>query len=276
MGLNHELEHDYRTKEEKQAEKEAKKAEREARKEEKRKAKEAKAQTGAKISGKALSLILVGAIAATSIGSYFGYKALKKHIDETNTFKRTTAIVKTYKVDDVCSFDEPIYSTQIYDTKICDGKVLVDVLNEQGIKYCEILDEYYTNNGRDIALVPVTITFEEFIEPTKINDEVKGSEVSYYTLPEGYVLKNNKGYRVIHEERTITTEVRKDNDYSKIELKGADRVGTITSVGEPTIVHTKKFEEIINSDFVCDVKDDYAANKTEGLSNAEYRLMPKR
>ena len=53
-------------------------------------------------------------------------------------------------------------------------------------------------------------------------------------------------------------------------------VGATTSVGEPTIVHTKKFEEIINSDFVCDVKDDYAANKTEGLSNAEYRVMPKR
>jgi hypothetical protein len=160
-----------------------------------------------------------------------------------------------------------------YDSKICDGSVLVEVLNEKGVKYCEILDEYYTNDGRNIALVTIEVTRDEYIDPTIINDEVKGSSVSYFTLPEGYVLKGDKGYRQVTETITVVTEVRKDGDYSKIAVPGG--TGKITKVVDTNVIGTKPFDVIAASDFVCDVNDDFAANKNGDLSVATYTIKPK-
>ena len=208
-----------------------------------------------------------------AVGGAIGYQKISEHIAYTEAKKNTTGIVAMYQNYDVCSLDETIYSSMNYDTKICDGQVLVEVLNEKGIKYCEILDEYYTNDGRNIALVTVEITRDEYIDPTIINDEVKGSSASYFTLPEGYVLKGDKGYRQVTETRTIITEVRKDGDYSKISIPGG--TGKITQVVDTNVVATKPFDVIAASDFVCDVNDDYAAHKSGDLSVATYTIKPK-
>ena len=93
------------------------------------------------------------------------------------------------------------------------------------------------------------------------------------TLPEGYVLKGDKGYRQVTETRTIITEVRKDGDYSKISIPGG--TGKITQVVDINVVASKPFDVIAASDFVCDVNDDYAAHKSGDLSVATYTIKPK-
>jgi hypothetical protein len=235
-------------------------------------------QTGAKKPGKGakiVSWVLVAALGLGAIGgAAYGLNELNKHMAHKKTVKSVTSIVQKYEgPNNFVSLDETIYTTGNYDTKICNGQVLVDVLNEQGIKYCEVLDEYYTNDGRDIAIVTVEVTRDLWVDPEVINDEVKGSEFTYYTLPEGYVLKNGRGYKQVVETKEVVTEVRKDNDYSKITISGIE--GKITKVGEPTIVKTKSFKDIVASELVCDVKDDYAATKNGNLSEATYRLIPK-
>ena len=76
------------------------------------------------------------------------------------------------------------------------------------------------------------------------------------------------------ESKEVVTEVRKDNDYSKVTINGIE--GKITKVSEPKIVKTKSFNDIINSELVCDVKDDYASSKNGNLSEATYRLIPNK
>ena len=225
-------------------------------------------------SKRVVSWILIAALGLGAVGGgAYGYKKLKEHIDRTNTVKRTTSIVSLYTERDVCSLDETIYSSLNYDSKICDGQVLVDVLKEQGIKYCEVLDEYYTNDGRDIAVVTVEITRDDWVDPTAITDDVKGSNVDYFTLPEGYVLKDGKGYRQVTETREIVTEVRKNGDYDKMTINGIP--GKITKLVDAKVVKTRSFDDIINAELVCDVKDDYATAKNGSLSEATYRLIPK-
>lgn len=231
----------------------------------------AKRQKGKKV----VTWLLIASLGIGGIiGGAIGYKKLSEHIAYTEAKKNTTGIVSMYQSYDVCSLDETIYSSMNYDTKICDGSVLVEVLNEKGVKYCEILDEYYTNDGRNIALVTIEVTRDEYIDPTIINDEVKGSAASYFTLPEGYVLKGDKGYRQVTETITVVTEVRKDGDYSKIAVPGG--TGKITKVVDTNVIGTKPFDIIAASDFVCDVNDDFAANKNGDLSVATYTIKPKR
>lgn len=230
----------------------------------------AKKQKGKKV----VTWLLIASLGIGGIvGGAIGYKKLSEHIAYTEAKKNTTGIVSMYQSYDVCSLDETIYSSMNYDTKICDGSVLVEVLNEKGVKYCEILDEYYTNDGRNIALVTIEVTRDEYIDPTIINDEVKGSSASYFTLPEGYVLKDGKGYRQVTETREIVTEVRKNGDYDKMTISGIP--GKITKLVDAKVVKTRSFDDIINAELVCDVKDDYATAKNGSLSEATYRLIPK-
>ena len=237
-------------------------------------------QTGAKKSGgkgkKVVSIVLAAVLGVAAIGgAAYGLTELNEYMENRRTVKSVTSLVQKYEgPNNFVSLDETIYSTNNYDTKICNGQVLVDVLKEQGIKYCEVLDEYYTSDGRDIAIITVEVTRDLWVDPEVINDEVKGSAVTYYTLPEGYVLKNGRGYKQVVESKEVVTEVRKDNDYSKITINGIE--GKITKVGEPKIVKTKSFNDIINSELVCDVKDDYASSKNGNLSEATYRLIPNK
>lgn len=223
-------------------------------------------KSGGKTAKRAVSIILALSLAA---GSVYAYKEIKKKIDQTAAEDRATSIVTTYKVGDVCSLDETIYSSKNYDTKICDGQTLVGILNENGIKYCEILDEYYTKDGRNIALVQVEVEKTEKISPEALFDESNG--VTYYTLPEGYVYVNGYGQKITTEIKTVITDVRKDGNYNNLSLPGV----TIKSVISTEIIKSKSYDEIINSDFVCDVKDDYAEHLNGRLSEATYRLIPK-
>lgn len=223
-------------------------------------------KTGAKGAKRAISIILAISLAA---GSVYAYKEIKKKIEQSAAEDRATSIVATYKVGDVCSLDETIYSSKNYDTKICDGQTLVSTLNQNGIKYCEILDEYYTKDGRNIALVQVEVEKTERISPEALIDESNG--VTYYTLPEGYEYVNGYGQKVTTEVKTVVTDVRNDGQYNNLSLPGV----TVKRVLSVEVVGTKSYDEIISSDFVCDVKDDYAEHLNGRLSEATYRLIPK-
>ena len=94
-----------------------------------------------------IAIILVIALSlGTAVGGFFAHKAYKEHKEYTAAKNNAQSIVSLYQNHYTCSLDEPIYSSMNYDTKICDGSILVEVLNENGIKYCEILDEYYKSN----------------------------------------------------------------------------------------------------------------------------------
>ena len=226
-----------------------------------------KKNTGGKVAKRVVSAVLVLSLAA---GSVYVYKEIRKKMEQTAAEERANSIASMYQVGNVCNLDEHIYSSKNYDTKICDGQTLVNTLNEKGIQYCEILDEYYTKDGRNIAIVTLEVEHTERITPAKIVDETKG--VTYYTAPEGYELVNGYCQKITTDTRTIITEVREDKTYVNIKLDGV----TVKKVISVDIVNTKSYDEIISSDFVCDVKDDYAQHLNGQLSEASYRLIPKR
>lgn len=234
-------------------------------------------KTGAKISKKGIALLIAAGLITTSIAGTIGYKHLVNYINDqeaqTQAEKangRATSIVSLYQNGDLCSIDEPIYSSKNYDTKICDGQTLVDVLNKNQIKYCEILDEYYTNDGRNIAIVTLEVEHTEKIQPEALVDEKLG--VTYYTIPEGYEYIDGCYQKKTTETKVVVTEVEKNGKYNKLELPGV----TIKQVISVDVVPTKSYDEIISSDFICDVKDDYAQHLNGQLSEATYRLIPKR
>ena len=111
------------------------------------------------------------------------------------------------------------------------------------------------------------------IAPTANPPVCRVMDYGKYRFEQAKKEKENRKNQKVVETKEVVTEVRKDNDYSKITISGIE--GKITKVGEPTIVKTKSFKDIVASELVCDVKDDYAATKNGNLSEATYRLIPK-
>lgn len=227
-------------------------------------------QTGAKKSKKGIALLLIAATVTVGGLAYVGTQYIEGVTQAKRATERATSIVSLYQTGELCCIDEPVYSTKNYDTKICDGQTLVDVLNANQIKYCEILDEYYTKDGRPIAIVTLEVEHTETIKPEAMVDEKLN--VSYYTVPEGYEFVDGYYRKTTTETRTIVTEADQNNAYDKLSLPGV----SIKRVISVDVISTKSYDEIISSDFVCDVKDDYAEHLKGQLSEATYRLIPKR
>lgn len=215
-------------------------------------------KTGAKKSGKTIAaLVLIGGLV---IGGITG--TVKYMNSET---VRAKSLVSEYTDTDTgfLSLPQTVTVNQAYDLSYCDGEKLYNAITKNNIKYCEVLDEYYTSDGREIAVLNVTGTYTEGIKADCV--EVNGAKI--YMAPEGYELDGECAYRVINT--SFTKVVEKQDDYSNITIPGLNDVQI--TVDE---IQTKPFTDILSSVLIVDVPDGAVLNKNHECS-ATFRLAPK-
>lgn len=202
-------------------------------------------RTGAKIAAIAIA---VGAIVLTIIGV--------NHIDNQKEVKRTKKLVEAYTDENgYCTLPETVLTDKSYDSKYCDGEILANMLIKNDIKYCEILDEYYTQEGKDIVFIEYIITRTEKVEPTIIN--LDGTEI--YTVPTGYILSDGKGVKQTKETISVVLfadEIKDQNIENINEDLLKIPVGCkLEEVISYNIQQTRPYSDIINYDLICDVPD---------------------
>lgn len=130
------------------------------------------------------------------------------------------------------------------------GAKLEEVVTRNDIKYCEILDEYYTANGERIA----------YCEATRVSSPVaheKDGE-TIYVIPSGATLKNGHYY-----EKTTCYVIENNGEYQlPIDY-------TLDNVIE--IIETKPYSELIEYDLAIKSGEEYVANGT--CEKEEYILQ---
>lgn len=214
-------------------------------------------KTGAKKVAKTIAgIVIAGGIVIGGIATA---------INLTNAYGSTRAknLVENYTVSDCLILPENVTITQAYDLNYCDGKRLYDAITKKGIKYCEVLDEYYTEDGRDIAVLTISGTYTEAIPA--ICEEINGVKV--YTAPTGYILDGEKAYRVIN--KSYTQIIEKQSDYSNIQVNGLEDVSI--DIKE---VPSRLFTDILSETLIIDVPDGTTLNENHECS-ASFRLVPK-
>ena len=215
-------------------------------------------KTGAKKSGKTIAaLVLIGGLV---IGGITG--TVKYMNSET---VRAKSLVSEYTDTDTgfLSLPQTVTVNQAYDLSYCDGEKLYNAITKNNIKYCEVLDEYYTSDGREIAVLNVTGTYTEGIKADCV--EVNGTKI--YMAPEGYELDGECAYRVINT--SFKQIIEKQDDYSNIQVNGLDDVSI-----EIEEVHSRPFNDIISETLIVDVPDGAILNHNQECSGS-FRLVPK-
>lgn len=214
-----------------------------------------KGKTGAKKVGKTIGIIALVVGLGVGISQIPGIKDSSQSIAET---KRAKSLVAAYTNEDkICFMPDTIMINQAYDAEFCDGKKLVEVLEDEGVKYCEILDEYYTKKELEIAILTIEATYKEEAEDVKFEynenvvymPQVAESTIEYIT-------------KIVPKSAT--------GDYSEVTVEGASEVKVI-DVKEVT---TKPYSEIIDQSLICDVKDGATLDK-EGQTVAKLTLVEK-
>lgn len=213
--------------------------------------------TGAKKAGKTIAaIVLVGGLTIGSI-------VAATHIANTVSSSKAKSLVESYTVNDCLTLPENVTINQAYDLNYCDGKKLYDEITKKGIKYCDVLDEYYTEDGRDIAVLTISGTYAEYIPADCI--EVNGTKI--YMAPVGYELEGEYAYRIIN--KSYKQIIEKQDDYSNIQVNGLDDVSI-----EIEEVHSRPFNDIISETLIVDVPDGAILNHNQECSGS-FRLVPK-
>jgi hypothetical protein len=120
-----------------------------------------------------------------------------KQIDRENGYKSVAKdfIMKTYESEDNSLFlgeynDDYVLPKYQEETIVSLGKYIEQEIEDQGILYCEFLDEYYTKNGMPIALID-----------TYLSEEGKAcyrTTVVLDDLEEPFTLKDNQNITIIN------------------------------------------------------------------------------
>lgn len=225
--------------------------------------KQKKNKSGAKKALKTIGVIgLVGAIA------YGGYKAAGgefNFLSGSKESKLASSLVAEYTEDGIFRAPESVVINRAYDIKFCDGESFADAITSSGVKYCEMFDEYYTEDGRDIAII--TLEGEKLEVVDAIQVELDG--VVIYMPPVGYELDGNKAIKTTKETLVKIVSKSSNGDYSSVAFEGAKDY-EITNVEER---ETKTFAEMYDMVLIVDVPDNAVLvnNQCEGALN----LVPK-
>lgn len=217
--------------------------------------------TGAKIAKYAIAAAVITAV--VGVGSYYA-------INEYNDYKETervSQLVAAYTdTQGYCALPDEIIVNKAYDEKFADGAKLATELASKGVKYCEVLDEYYTPSGTDIAILTFKVTMTEVVNPNRY--DFNGTTM--YSAPAGYVLKDGKCYKETYKTITKIVPKEKNSDYSGYTIPNVS-VSELLSAKE---VSTKPYEEIIDQDLICDVRDGVTLDESKQCP-AQLTLVPK-
>lgn len=220
--------------------------------------------------GRIISLVLaltIGGAAATG-----AYVFTKNELAKKEARDNANELVSLYMIDsESCIIDDSsITTSNAYDYEYCDGQTLYDAIVDNGIKYCEILDEYYTADGKQIAIVTADVTYSQKITPT--TQTVDGKKISI--LPSGYTRKDDAGYKEETKTFVKICPVKADGNYedTEFEIPEGNEIVSV-SVTDVEIVNTSKFSDIISQDLIIDVPDNAVA--VEGSYEASLKLIKK-
>lgn len=233
---------------------------------EKKKTRKKGKRTGAKIAVAAFSIVALvglGTLGITQGGN------LWKDYQET---KRAETLVSTYintSVEDGywCILPDEVIVNKAYDIRFCDGAKLVEALNNEDVKYCEIDDTYYTPNGSEIAI----LTFELVKAETQAASKYEYEDNVVYMPPTGYSIAGSEGLRETVEYRTIIVPKSATGDYSAIGFSDA----LSCKIVECKEVKSLPYSAITEQTLICDVADNAKLNENNECS-AELRVIPKK
>ena len=216
-----------------------------------------KNKTKAKKAGKTIAaIVLVGGLTIGSI-------VTATHLANTISTSKAKSLVANYTVNDCLTLPENVTINQAYDLNYCDGKTLYNAITKSGVKYCEVLDEYYTEDGREIAVLTITGTCTESIPAECV--EINGAKV--YMAPTGYELN------VITDK--ISSLVKVIGSMIQASWSSNIRINGLNDVSiEITEVHSRPFSDIISETLIVDVPDGAILNYNQECS-ASFRLVPK-
>ncbi len=208
-----------------------------------------------------------GLIGVLSIGAYTmarGGLDLSKFLG-TKESKLANSLVAEYTEDGVFYAPDSVIIDRAYDCKYCDGDVLAQAMASSNVKYCEIYDEYYTADGRDIAIVTLQGERVETVEAEKI--VINGATI--YMPPAGYELEGDVAIKTVTETVVKIVPKSETGDYSNIILDGV-RNYEIINVEER---QTNLFSSMNDMVLIVDVPDNAVLenNQCEGSLN----LVPK-
>ncbi len=155
------------------------------------------------------------------------------------------------------------------DSFYCTGAELVSNMELKNIKYCQILDEYYTPNGEDIARVEYKLTIKEVIYAQRVELD---NGLLVYVAPDGYSIEGNKAVKysnlVVRRLLPVYDEV---DDYLLESFSGINGEIVDSELLFIDVVGTKPYSAIIDSDLVVDANDEVVNN--DDNYNAILRLQ---
>jgi len=196
--------------------------------------------TAAKIARKTAGFLVAGVL----LGGLAHYSG------ETMDKQRASSIVSMFislSDDGYCELPTNIVSSMNSSYKYVTGKKIVESLVEKNIKYCSILDEFYTKDGVDIIKITYSGLLKEQIDPIIIFNN--GSD-RMFVLNDGEVIEDGKVYRYYQgtTSRLFYLDGRVD-----IASYLIDNGISFNEIIDASIIHTKSFDEIIDKDLVIDV-----------------------
>lgn len=198
--------------------------------------------TGAKV---AISTVcLVGLVGLTIFGVN---KTIEWHEDKQETSRAESLVACYVNENNLCDIPEQIFVNKGFDQEYCDGAKIVNALTSNNIDYCYIDGTYYTEDGKDIAIL--TFNVSQTITAEVIKEEVNGTVV--YMAPAGYTLNpDGTCTKVVTTEHQEIVPASTNGDYSQY---GEDV--------EVTVVQTRPYTEIADQSLICDVDDKAQANE---------------
>ncbi|MBR6133198.1 MAG: hypothetical protein IKQ29_00615 [Bacilli bacterium] len=147
------------------------------------------------------------------------------------------------------------------DSFYCSGAELVSNIEEKKIKYCQILDEYYTPNGEDIARVEYNLTVREVVNPQSV---VLDDKSRVYVAPPGYRMEGTKAVKystlVVRRLLPVYDDV---DDYLLESFSGINGEVICSELSFIDVVATRPYSDIINADLIADVNDDIEVNNDD-------------
>lgn len=223
-------------------------------------------RTGARRASKTIATILIAASLVAGAAGVTYYKIVPA-IEDKNETKRVVSLVEDFTNEEgLCVIPSEVTVNKNYDTRFADGSKIANELQIQGVKYCEILDQYYTASGSDIAILTYEVTTTEVCEAEKYS--IDGTVI--YMAPEGYVLDGTTCYRETTKYVTKIVPRSQESTYSSVTIPNVSKY-ELVDIKE---VSTLTYDSICDQTLICDVQDGAVLNE-ENQCTATLRLVPK-
>lgn len=223
--------------------------------------KEKKAKTGGKTAKRVASAILAFAVFTGGFTAYHGAKQFRSD-------RRAKCLVESYTNEDgLCTLPEEVVVNKAYDIVYTSGSSLAKYLDKEEVKYCEILDQYYTVDGSDIAVLTFSTSAHIYEDATKV--EFEGFTV--YMAPEGYILEGSKCYKESNENIVKVVPRSATGDYSGYTIPGLENAEVVDVMETQTL----PFSAIEDLTLICDVADGATLNESNECT-AKLRLAQRK